>query len=119
MFGGSRRSNQVRYRGEDLNAELHLELIDGNARLVEDAVSTVALHDNAFALRLLPAAETVGADCAHGALGNAMQSGAGGPFVSLIDGGSKKGVELPFVLNGVCVGSVARGEETAGSVWDD
>lgn len=36
-----------------------------------------------------------------GALGNAMQSGAGGPFVSLIDGGSKKGVELPFVLNGV------------------
>ena len=28
MFGGSRRSSQVRYRGEDLNAELHLELID-------------------------------------------------------------------------------------------
>lgn len=28
MFGGNSRSSQVRYRGEDLNAELQLELID-------------------------------------------------------------------------------------------
>jgi hypothetical protein len=35
---------------------------------------------------------------ADGALGNAMQSGAGGAFVPLLDNGD--GVALPFVLNG-------------------
>lgn len=37
---------------------------------------------------------------ADGATGNAMQSLAGGAYSSLIDGGSGKSVELPFVLNG-------------------
>lgn len=37
---------------------------------------------------------------ADGRAGNSMQSGAGGPFVPLIDAGSRTNVELPFALNG-------------------
>lgn len=37
---------------------------------------------------------------ADGATGNAMQSGAGGAYTSIIDAHSSKSVELPFLLNG-------------------
>jgi len=41
---------------------------------------------------------------ADGAIGNAMQSGAGGSFVQILDNGD--GVSLPFVLNGSMVTAV-------------
>lgn len=41
---------------------------------------------------------------ADGAVGNAMQSGAGGSFVQILDNGD--GVSLPFVLNGSVVTAV-------------